>query len=107
MVEELVGRIGGGNGSWNGSWGGRDRPSIGDGMLSVEFGELFLELGAADGSLLLELSEVGVGDGSLSLEFGEPVVEPLARDGGLSRPSFVELSCDMSDGKRGIRIGVG
>ena len=78
---------------------------VGDGILSVEFGELFFELGAADGSLSLELSEVGVGDGSLSLEFGEPVVESFARDGGLSRPLFVELSCEVSDGKRGRKTG--
>ena len=75
--------------------------------MSVEVGELFLELGAADGSLSLELSEFGVGDGSLSLEFGEPVVESFTPDGDLSLPSFVELSCEMSDGKRGRRLAVG
>ena len=78
------------DGSWvgrhrrNGSWMGRGRRDgswMGrDGMLSGDVGEPFLEL-------------------------GEPVVETFACDGGLSRPSFVELSCVVSDGKRGRRTG--
>ena len=48
---------------------------------------------------------LGVGDGILSVEFGELFIEPCSGDGSLSLPSFVELGYDLSDGKRGRRIG--